>query len=86
MKAGIAIHLGQVIYGNVGAASRLDFTVMGHAVNVVARIQQLSGELGVPILFSQDVAAHLGHTSTSLGRYQVKGVKAEVEVFKVADS
>ena len=86
LKAGIAIHLGQVIYGNVGAATRLDFTVMGHAVNVVARIQQLSGELSVPILFSQDVATHLSDTPTSLGRYQVKGVMAEVEVFKVTES
>ncbi len=84
LRAGIAVHLGQVIYGNVGAASRLDFTVMGHAVNVVARIQQLSGELSVPVLFSHQVAKQLTSACSSLGRYQLKGVRAEVEVFQLA--
>lgn len=85
LKTGIAIHLGQVIYGNVGAASRLDFTVMGHAVNMVARIQQLSGELGFPILCSQEVAAHAKSKTVSLGKYGFKGVKSEVEVFKLTE-
>lgn len=86
LKTGIAIHLGQVIYGNVGAASRLDFTVMGHAVNMVARIQQLSGELGLPILCSQEVAVHAKGRTTSLGKYGFKGVKSQVEVFKLNQS
>ena len=81
LKASIAIHLGQVIYGNVGAASRLDFTVMGHAVNVVARIQQLSGELSVPVLFSHEVAKQLTSASSSLGRYQLKGSDQKLKFF-----
>ena len=81
LKASIAIHLGQVIYGIVGAASRLDFTVMGHAVNVVARIQQLSGELSVPVLFSHEVAKQLTSASSSLGRYQLKGSDQKLKFF-----
>ena len=53
LRVGIAVHLGEVVYGNIGASSRLDFTVMGHAVNMVARIQNLTGQLNEGILFSE---------------------------------
>ena len=52
LSAGIAVHLGEVVYGNIGASRRLDFTVMGHAVNVVARLQTLTAKLDRPLLLS----------------------------------
>jgi adenylate cyclase len=50
MDFGIALHLGQVIYGNVGVAERLQFTLVGSAVNEVARVQDLTKTLGCPLL------------------------------------
>jgi adenylate cyclase len=82
LRAGVAVHLGAVVYGNIGASSRLDFTVMGEAVNLVARIQSLTGETGEEILFTQKVADHLAETSESVGYYDLKGVSGPVEVFK----
>jgi adenylate cyclase len=82
LRAGVAVHLGTVVYGNIGASSRLDFTVMGDAVNLVARIQHLTGETGEELLFSQEVAEHLTETSESVGTYDLKGIPSPVEVFK----
>jgi class 3 adenylate cyclase len=53
----LAIHVGEVLYGNVGATDRLDFTVIGPAVNEVARMETLRAKLGVPVLVSAPVAA-----------------------------
>jgi adenylate cyclase len=82
LRVGVAVHLGTVVYGNIGASSRLDFTVMGEAVNLVSRIQNLTGETGEEILFTQKVAEHLTETSGSVGSYDLKGVPGLVEVFK----
>jgi adenylate cyclase len=80
----IALHVGEVLYGNVGAADRLDFTVIGPAVNEVARLEALCEPLGRPILASAEfVAAIAGGDSrlVSLGRHALRGVKREKEVF-----
>ena len=82
LEAGISVHLGSVVYGNIGARSRLDFTVMGHSVNVVARIQSLTSTTGEPILFSSEVAEHWSNGCTPVGRHELKGVPEPVEVFK----
>ena len=55
--AGVGLHLGDVFYGNVGAAGRLDFTVIGPAVNLAFRIEGLTKVLGRPLLLSREVAA-----------------------------
>ena len=85
LKAGIAIHLGDVMYGNIGAPNRLDFTVIGPAVNLVSRIEGLCRDLGQPMLASAAVAEACGARLHSLGRHPVKGLKAPVEVFGFAD-
>jgi adenylate cyclase len=56
LKLDIALHVGRVSYGNIGTARRLDFTVIGRAVNEVARMEPLCGQLGEPILISADLA------------------------------
>src|SRR5258705_5635856 len=53
----LALHLGEVLYGNVGAADRIDFTVIGPAVNEVARIEALCETLGRKVLISAELAA-----------------------------
>jgi adenylate cyclase len=80
----IALHVGTVQYGNVGTDARLDFTVIGPAVNEAARIEVLCKELGQPLLISEAFAdaatasrAHL----VSLGRHRLRGVRDETELF-----
>jgi adenylate cyclase len=73
----LALHLGDVLYGNVGAADRLDFTVIGPAVNEVARIETLCEPLGRKVLVSAELAAAIGQDGrlVPLGRYTLRGVR-----------
>jgi adenylate cyclase len=65
-----------VMYGNVGAVDRLDFTVIGPAVNEVARIETLCEPLGHRILVSAELVAAVGgsHRLEPLGRHLLRGV------------
>jgi len=83
----IALHLGEVLYGNVGATDRLDFTVIGPAVNEVARIEALCEPLGRKVLVSANlVAAMKGDDARleSLGRHPLRGVREPKEIFGLA--
>src|SRR5437016_13049824 len=62
----IALHVGTVQYGNVGTDTRLDFTVIGPAVNEAARIEALCGPLGQPLLVSQAFATAASASSRHL--------------------
>jgi adenylate cyclase len=75
LEAVIALHLGDVFYGNIGGRRRLDFTVIGPAVNEVARIEGLAKTLGVPVVLSREFAdaAQLPGTR-SLGDFALRGV------------
>ena len=80
----LALHLGEVLYGNVGATDRLDFTVIGPAVNEVARIEALCEPLGRPVLVSAEfVAGIMGADNRleSLGRHALRGVREPKEIF-----
>jgi adenylate cyclase len=85
----IALHVGSVQYGNVGTATRLDFTVIGPAVNEAARIELLCKTLGRNLLVSEAFAAAAqgsrGHLQ-SLGRHRLRGVREETELFTLADA
>jgi adenylate cyclase len=80
----VALHLGDVFYGNIGAGSRLDFTVIGPAVNEVARIETLCGALDRPLLMSAPLAACCGEEVVSLGRHLLRGVAEPREIFAPA--
>ncbi|HEV2301316.1 MAG TPA: adenylate/guanylate cyclase domain-containing protein [Stellaceae bacterium] len=79
----LALHLGEVLYGNVGAVGRLDFTVIGPAVNEVARLEALCEPLGAPVVVSAELAAACGDRVRlkPLGRHPLRGVRREREVF-----
>ncbi len=83
LRFGLGLHLGDVIYGNIGAASRLDFTVIGPAVNLVNRLEHLSRELDRPIIASAAVASCLPGRLESLGTHELRGVREPHEVFSV---
>jgi adenylate cyclase len=76
----IVLHHGEVVYGNVGAARRLDFTVIGRAVNEASRLEGLCDQLGRNLLMSGSFAAHCGRPVQSLGRFELRGVAAAMEV------
>jgi adenylate cyclase len=80
----IALHRGEVFYGNVGGGGRLDFTVIGPAVNEASRIEALCGVLDRPILMSSVFAACCGHPVVSLGLHRLRGVKQAREIFALA--
>lgn len=77
----VALSYGEVFYGNVGAPGRLDFTVIGPAVNAVARIEALCGVLDRNILISDEVAADLDAPVLSLGRHRLRGIESDREIF-----
>jgi adenylate cyclase len=81
----VALHYGEVYYGNIGGARRLDFTVIGPAVNEVSRIEALCSGLGYPLLMSPSVAEACGHPVRSVGRRSLRGVTGERELFTLTD-
>jgi adenylate cyclase len=81
IRIGIGLHIGEVYYGNVGAADRLDFTAIGPAVNLVCRLEGLTKRFGRPLLLSQEFAALSDRTLFSLGFQPVKGLGEPAEVF-----
>jgi adenylate cyclase len=84
--AHVALHVGELLYGNLGSARRLDFTVLGPAVNEAARIEALCGSLEQPIIVSSAFAEMAGDARNrlvSLGRYAMKGVARPQELFTV---
>ncbi len=81
LNTGIALHLGEVFFGNVGSPSRLDFTVIGRAVNEASRVETLTKEVGRPLLITSPVAALLNREMEAMGAFPLKGVEEPVEVF-----
>jgi adenylate cyclase len=80
----IALHIGTVNYGNIGAADRLDFTVIGPAVNLVSRIETAAKALDRPIVVSSALAAALGGGLVPLGRHRLRGLATPQELFAPA--
>jgi adenylate cyclase len=81
LRGGLALHRGEVAYGNIGAAERLDFTVIGTAVNIASRLEGLCGTLGQPWLVSEAVARHASAPLQARGAHSLKGVPEPVAVF-----
>ncbi|MGH7054881.1 MAG: adenylate/guanylate cyclase domain-containing protein [Stellaceae bacterium] len=80
-RAGIGLHFGEVIFGNVGASDRLDFTAVGPAVNLAARIEGLTKRLLRPLLTSRAFARLCPRRLVSLGYHPVRGLNQPEEVF-----
>lgn len=80
---GIGVHVGDVMYGNIGSRRRLDFTVIGPAVNIASRLESLTKETKRPVLLSRAFVELAGCASSMehLGSYPVRGIGAPIEVF-----
>ena len=80
----LGLHIGEVFYGNIGSKERLDFTVIGPAVNEVSRIAAMCRSVDQPILLSAAFAASIADEPSpfaSVGRYALRGVERPQELF-----
>lgn len=83
LNYGIGVHVGDVMYGNIGSSSRLDFTVIGPAVNMASRLEALTKQLKKTVLLSRDFAElverefELEH----VGKHEVRGFSDPIELF-----
>jgi adenylate cyclase len=80
----LGLHIGEVFYGNIGSSERLDFTIIGPAVNEVSRIAAMCRSVEQPVLVSAAFAASITgqpHRFVSVGRYALRGVRRPQELF-----
>jgi adenylate cyclase len=82
---GLALHLGEMLWGNVGTADRLDFTAIGPAVNLVGRLEGLCRPLGRSVLVSSAVAAETTTALIPLGEHVLRGIAAPCAVFTLPE-
>jgi adenylate cyclase len=85
IRFGLALHVGEVMYGNIGGGNRLDFTCIGPAVNLAARLEKVAAKLGETIVASADFAGHFPGEFRSLGAHAVAGFAAPQTVFGLAE-
>ncbi len=78
---GTALHVGEMLWGNIGTADRLDFTAIGRAVNLVSRLEGLCRPLGRSVLLSGAFAAETTQPLISLGEHKLRGIALPCEVF-----
>lgn len=85
LQFGIGLHRGDITYGNIGTTKRLDFTVIGAAVNEVSRIEGLCKALGQPVLMSSAFADSVSSGLVSLGAQTLRGVAEPQEIFTLPE-
>lgn len=83
LECGTGVHVGDVMYGNIGSRNRLDFTAIGPAVNVASRLETLTKELKRPVLLSREFVnmAACQPSVEPVGLFQLRGLGRPVEVF-----
>jgi adenylate cyclase len=82
---GVGLHFGEVVFGNIGSSERLDFTIIGDAVNVAARCAEETCALGIDYLATEEFVARFGDDRfVSLGRHQLRGIGDRVALFSLA--
>jgi adenylate cyclase len=82
---GIALHLGAVMYGNIGAPDRLDFTAIGPAVNLTSRIEELCRKLKCPVLISEAMSSQCSELLAPMGLHSMRGVMEPVTLFTLPE-
>jgi adenylate cyclase len=86
LSFGAALHLGEILWGNIGAADRLDFTAIGPAVNLVSRLEGLCKPLRKTVLVSGALAAETETPLIALGTHALRGIALPCEVFTLPEN
>ncbi len=85
-RFGLALHIGTVLYGNIGGGNRLDFTCIGPAVNLAARLEKIAGSLHRTVVASANFVGMCGAgTWTDLGEFPIAGFSKAERVFGLLD-
>ncbi|WP_422001162.1 adenylate/guanylate cyclase domain-containing protein [Reyranella sp.] len=85
VRFGVGLHVGPVTFGNVGTEDRLDFTVIGPAVNRASRLEGLTKALGVPVCASAEFNDACMVSLKSLGKHRLRGIPQPAEIFTLPD-
>ena len=85
MRFGLALHFGEALYGNIGGGSRLDFTCIGPAINLAARIEKVAARLERTVVASQAFAGGLAEDFVPLGAFELAGFQEPQELFGLRD-
>jgi adenylate cyclase len=87
LRVGFGLATGELVAGNIGSSRKLEYTVIGDPVNLAARLQELTPELGADILMNATTARHASGVARfrSLGRIEIRGRAEPVEVFSAED-
>jgi adenylate cyclase len=84
-RFGVALHVGKILYGNIGGGNRLDFTCIGPAVNLAARLEKIAGRLHRTIVASNAFAGIRTGGWTDLGEFPIAGFSKAERVYGLAD-
>lgn len=84
-RFGVALHLGRVLYGNIGGGNRLDFTCIGPAVNLAARLEKIAGRLGRMVVASERFAGIFNGGWSDLGEFAITGFAKAERVYGLFD-
>jgi adenylate cyclase len=84
-RFGVALHVGPVLYGNIGGGNRLDFTCIGPAVNLAARLEKIAGRLGHTVVASEGFAGICREGWSDLGEFPIAGLSKAQRVYGLAD-
>ena len=82
---GVALHIGEILFGNIGGMSRLDFTCIGPAVNLAARLEKIAGKLSRTVVASTAFAGVSKDGWTELGEFPIAGFSKAQRVFGLRD-
>ena len=83
-RFGVALHVGKILYGNIGGGNRLDFTCIGPAVNLAARLEKIAGRLHRTVVASGGFAAICDGGWTDLGEFPIAGFSKAERVYGLA--
>lgn len=86
LAIGIGLNVGEVSYGNIGSQGRLDFTVLGSAVNLASRVEGLTKSIGKRVLSTTSIATHIAELFTSCGNHEVRGVSSPIQIFSLNEA
>ncbi|MCJ9732993.1 adenylate/guanylate cyclase domain-containing protein [Bradyrhizobium sp. PRIMUS42] len=84
-RFGVALHVGNILYGNIGGGNRLDFTCIGPAVNLAARLEKITGRLGRTVVASEGFANVCRHDWHELGEFPIAGFSKAQRVYGLAE-